>query len=244
MILLYIIASNFVISLASLIGVFTLSLKQEFLQKILLKLVALSSGALLGGAFLHLMPEGLEMMPSNKFFAIVLITLVVYLIIEKLLHWHHCHAGPQCPQHHIMGYMNLFGDAIHNFIDGMIIASTFVISVPLGITASLAIILHEIPQEIGDFGVLLYSSFSRAKALWANFLVSLMAIAGGIIGWALFSHIENITKYLLPIASAGFLYIALSDILPELRKEQKMSKFLWSLLFMFIGIGLLFLIKE
>ena len=243
MILFYIVLSTLIISLGSLVGIFTLSLKEEFLSKILLKLVALSSGALLGGAFLHLMPEGIEKLPSKLFFGITLVTLIIYLLIEKLLHWRHCHAGPNCPAHSF-GHMNLIGDAIHNFIDGLIIASAFIINIPLGITTAVAMALHEIPQEIGDFGVLLYAGFNKKKALILNFLVAQTVVLGGLVGWCLFAYVEDITKYLLPVASAGFIYIALSDILPELRKEKKMKNFIWSFIFMLLGIALLFLIKD
>lgn len=243
MTLFYIIISTLIISLGSLVGIFTLSLKAEFLNKILLKLVALSSGALLGGAFLHLMPEGVEQLPAEQFFGIALVTLIIYLLIEKLLHWRHCHAGPDCPIHSF-GYTNLIGDSIHNFIDGLIIASAFTLNVPLGITTTIAIALHEIPQEIGDFGVLLYSGFSKKKALILNFGVALIVVLGGLVGWLLSAYVEDITKYLIPVAAAGFIYIALSDILPELRKEKNMKNFIWSFIFMIIGIALLFFIRE
>ncbi|HOX41127.1 MAG TPA: ZIP family metal transporter [bacterium] len=141
----YILIASLFISLCAFAGVFTLSLKEKFLNKILLKLVALSSGALLGGAFIHLMPEGIEEFDNvQNFFYIILAALVIYLLIEKILHWRHCHAGGNCPIHSF-GYMNLIGDGVHNFIDGVIIASSFMVSIPLGITTAIAIALHEIP---------------------------------------------------------------------------------------------------
>lgn len=237
-----IIIATVLISFVSLVGVFLLSFKEEFLNKILLKLVALSSGALLGGAFIHLIPEGLKKMEAEPFLGIILISLILYLIIEKLLHWHHCHKGPRCPIH-TFGYMNLIGDAVHNFIDGLIIASTFIINIPLGITTAIAIILHEIPQEISDFGVLLYAGFEKKKAIAFNLLVSLAAVLGGLVGWILFIHIESVTAFLLPIAAGGFLYIALSDMIPELRKERNLNNFFIDLTVLLAGIALMILVK-
>lgn len=241
-IILYILTSTFIISLGALIGIFTLSMKEKLLDKILLSLVALSSGALLGGAFIHLLPEGIEKLDGELFFLMVLMALVVYLLIEKLLHWRHCHKGGKCPVHSF-GYMNLIGDAIHNFIDGLIIAATFLINVPLGVTTSIAIALHEIPQEIGDFGVLLYSGFKKTRALLLNFIVALTVVIGGIVGWILSGYIENITSFLLPIAAGGFIYIALSDLIPELRNQPKIKKFLVNFMFLLIGIGLMYAVK-
>lgn len=239
--LIYIIASTFLISLASLIGVFTISIKQKVLTKYLLFIISLSAGALMGGAFLHLLPEASEKLDSQLMFPIVLISFIVFFLIEKILHWRHCHNG-HCDVH-TFGYMSLFGDAFHNLIDGLMIAATFLIDIRLGITTSLAIALHEIPQEIGDFGVLLYSGFSRKKALLANFLVALTSVLGGFIGYFLFFHVENITAYLLPFTAGGFIYIAASDLLPEIRKELNFKKSMISFSIFILGIIIMYLFK-
>ena len=239
--LIYIIASTFLISLASLIGVFTLSIKEKTLSKFLLFLISLSAGALMGGAFLHLLPEASEKLNNGNMYPIVLFSFVLFFLIEKLLHWRHCHKK-NC-QVHTFGYMNLFGDAVHNFIDGLVIASTFIIDVKLGIITSFVIALHEIPQEIGDFGVLLYSEFSRKKALLANFLVALTAVFGGIFGYFLSFQIENITSYLLPFAAGGFIYIAASDLMPEIRKEASLKKSMLSFGVFLLGIVIMYVVK-
>lgn len=239
----FILGGTTLIALGALAGVFTLSLKPEFLSRILLGMVGLSSGALLGGAFIHLLPEGLEKMEPDKFFLIVLGTIVFYLLIEKILHWRHCHAGPGCPTH-AFGYMNLVGDAVHNFIDGLIIAAAFIVSPALGLSTVLAIALHEIPQEIGDFGVLLYAGFAQKKALLLNFLVALAVVAGGLTGWALAEKAGFLAAYLLPVAGGGFIYIALSDILPEMRKEASLKKFLSGFLFILVGIIIMFVFRD
>jgi len=239
--LIFIIISTFSISIASLVGVFTISIKEKALSKFLLFLVSLSAGALMGGAFLHLLPEASERLNATSLYWTALFSFVLFFLIEKILHWRHCHKG-HC-KIHTFGYMNLFGDAIHNFIDGLIIAGTFLIDMRLGIITSLAIALHEIPQEIGDFGVLLYSGFSRKKAIVSNFLVALTSVCGGLAGYFLAFQIENVTSYLLPFAAGGFIYIAASDLMPEIRKESNLKKSLISFAVFLLGILFMFLIK-
>ena len=240
-ILFYILISNFIISLISLIGIFTLMIKEKLLQKILLFLVSLSAGALMGGAFIHLLPEAQEKYRDGNMFLIVLLSFIFFFFVEKLLHWRHCHKG-EC-EIHTFGYMNLFGDAVHNFIDGLVIAATFLTDIKLGIATSLAVFLHEIPQEIGDFGVLLYSGFGRKKAIISNFLVALTAVLGGLIGYFLSFSIDRFTTYLLSFTAGGFIYIAASDLMPEIRKETNLKKSLVSFAVFIVGILLMFLVK-
>ncbi|PIP62625.1 ZIP family metal transporter [Candidatus Roizmanbacteria bacterium CG22_combo_CG10-13_8_21_14_all_35_9] len=240
-ILFYILISNFIISLISLIGIFTLMIKEKLLQKILLFLVSLSAGALMGGAFIHLLPEAQEKYRDGNMFLIVLLSFIFFFFVEKLLHWRHCHKG-EC-EIHTFGYMNLFGDAVHNFIDGLVIAATFLTDIKLGIATSLVVFLHEIPQEIGDFGVLLYSGFGRKKAIISNFLVALTAVLGGLIGYFLSFSIDRFTTYLLPFTAGGFIYIAASDLMPEIRKETNLKKSLVSFAVFIVGILLMFLVK-
>jgi len=219
---LWIMISTFIISLISFIGIFTLALKDKLLDKIVLFLVSLSAGALMGGAFLHLLPESVELREGLDVFLFVLIGFALFFLIEKVLHWRHCHKG-EC-QVHTFTYMNLIGDSIHNFIDGLIMATSFVISIPLGMTTTMAIALHEIPQEIGDFGVLIYGGFTKKKALVLNFLTALTAVLGGLIGFFISNMVENVKLFILPFAAGGFLYIAASDLIPEIRKETSLKK--------------------
>ena len=157
----WILASTIVISLISLIGIIVLALGIKRLEKRLLAFVALASGALLGGAFLHLLPEAMESTDSDSVFLWTLLALISFFIIEKIFQWRHCHKE-NC-EVHSFGYMSLFGDGVHNFIDGLIIAAAFLESTNLGLIVSLGVILHEIPQEIGDFSVLLLAGFSKKK---------------------------------------------------------------------------------
>jgi len=236
-----IIIATFLISLGALAGVFTLAMNENKLEKILLFLVSLSAGALMGGAFLHLLPEAAEKIEGGELFGIVLLSFVFFFIVEKVLHWRHCHKG-HCDIHSF-GYMNLFGDFVHNFIDGLIISAAFLTDVRLGIVSSLAIALHEIPQEIGDLGVLLYSGFKKGKALLANFLVALSVILGGVVGYFLSFQVEGLMAYLLPFAAGGFIYISASDLMPEIRKEQNLKKSMISFGVFLAGILMMYLAK-
>jgi zinc and cadmium transporter len=210
------------------------------MKKLMMGLVALSAGALMGGAFLHLIPESIEEFGSN-ILIYVLIGFTVFFLVEKILHWRHCHEV-DC-KIHSFAYMSLLGDAIHNLIDGLIIGVTFVVDTSLGVASTIAIILHEIPQELGDFAVLVHGGFSIKKALLANFLTALTAVLGGILGYFLITFTENAMMYLLPFAAGGFIYISASDLLPELRKEVNIVKAIINFLIFLIGIALMFIVK-
>jgi zinc and cadmium transporter len=237
-VLIWIIGATLLLSIISLVGVITLSIKHKSLEKILLLLVSLSAGALMGGAFFHLIPEALENSNPTNVFIAVIIGFSLFFLIEKVLHWRHCHKE-NC-QIHTFAYMNLFGDGVHNFIDGLIIAASFMIDIKLGIVTTMAVALHEIPQEIGDFGVLLHAGFSKFKALYYNFFIAITAVLGGIIGFILQGVTESFTSFLLPFAAGGFLYISASDLIPEIRKEMDMKKSLLNLLVFLIGISLMY----
>lgn len=231
-----IISSTIIISLISFVGILTLLIKKNFLQKILLVLVALSAGSLLGSAFLHLIPESIE--KTSYTFILVIAGFLVFFLIEKFLHWQHCHEE-HC-EVHTFAYMNLVGDFFHNFLDGLIIAGSFIISTPLGLATSLAIIIHEIPQEIGDFGVLIYGGFSRRKAVLLNFLIALTAVFGGVIGFFLSSASETFLSIIPAIAAGGFIYIAASDLIPELKDKPNS---LLNILIFILGILIMYGVK-
>jgi zinc and cadmium transporter len=237
----YILLATFIVSLFSFVGVLSLALKDKLLNKILLILIGLSAGALMGGAFLHLLPEAVENNSRLDVYLLVLVGFILFFLIEKVLHWRHCHKG-ECDVH-TFHYMNLVGDSIHNFIDGLIMAASFVVSLPLGMTTTIAIATHEIPQEIGDFAVLLYGGFSKKKAIVLNFLVSLSAVFGGIVGFLVSSYIEDIVLFILPFAAGGFIYIAATDLVPEIRKEMDMRKYMATLLVFICGILIMWVTK-
>ena len=206
-------------------------------------LVSLSAGALLGNAFLHLLPESVELFDNGKIIWLgVLGGILLFFILEKIIHWRHCHV-PTCDEHpHSLGVMNLIGDGLHNLIDGMIIAGAFLIDFRLGVITTVAVISHEIPQELSDFGVLIYAGYKVKKALWFNFISGLFSVLGAIIVIIIGGHIEGFANIIIPITAGGFIYIASSDLLPELKKENKIKNNLVQLLGIFIGIGVMILL--
>jgi len=239
--LLSIIIATFLITLCVWVAVIFLYLRKELLNKITLFLVALSAGALMGGAFLHLLPEASSEIEPNKLYLIVLIAFIFFFFMEKVLYWRHCHKG-KCKVH-TFGYMNLVGDALHNFIDGLVIASTFLIDFRLGVVTTLAIALHEVPQEIGDFGVLIYAGFKKKKALIINYIVALTVVVGGIVGYFMAQPLHQIIPYLLPFAAGGFIYIAASDLMPEIIRQEKLKKSIITFLIFIIGIAIMMAVK-
>ncbi|MFH0819391.1 MAG: ZIP family metal transporter [Patescibacteria group bacterium] len=237
------IIATFIVSLISLVGIIFITIKEEKLKKILLLLVGFSAGALMGGAFLHLIPEAVEKSGIEAVNIPVLVGFALFFVIERVLHWHHCHEDDGKCDVHVFAYTNLIGDGVHNFVDGLIIATSFVVDFHLGIATTFAVILHELPQEISDFGVLLYAGFSKAKALSYNFISALLAVLGAIAGYFLSNSAESFASWLLPFAAGGFIYIAASDLIPELHKEKNIHK-AWLSFFMFIlGVGFMWLFK-
>ncbi len=236
----WIIGATLFVSLISLIGIFTLSLTEKSLNKILLVLVGFSAGTLMGGAFLHLLPEALDTSSSGTTFNIFILGFILFFLLEKIL-WRHCHKD-NC-EIHTFAYVNLFGDATHNFVDGLIIAAAFLTNIPLGIATTLAVATHEIPQEIGDFGVLVYGGFGKQKALALNLVTALTALLGGVMGYYMSSYVDGTMIFLLPFAAGGFLYIAAVDLLPELHKETDKWKTTFSFVSFIVGIGIMWLLR-
>ncbi len=236
---LYSFISVFLISLVSLIGVFTLGIKTKSLKKILIHLVSFSAGALFGGAFFHLLPELVEEGFTIIISISILSGILIFFILEKVVHWQHCHM-PITKEHvHPFAYMNLVGDAVHNLLDGVIIASAYMINVSAGLATTIAVLFHEIPQEIGDFGVLLHGGFTKTKALLLNFLTALFAILGVAIVFLAKDMVDNIEFILVPIAIGGFIYIAGSDLIPELHKETGLKSSLIQIAAFIFGLVLM-----
>jgi zinc and cadmium transporter len=239
--LLYILLSVSIVSAISFIGVFTLAWKKNKLHDLLSSLVALAAGTMMGTAFLHLLPEAAENLDSHELFMMVLASFITFFAIEKFLHWRHCH-DDNCSTH-TYGRMSLIGDGVHNFLDGLIIAAAYVGGIEVGIATTIAVILHEIPQEIGDFGVLIKSGYTTRRALFLNFLGALTAVAGGVIGFMLAGEIEGFVKILTPFAAGSFLYIAATDLLPQLQEEKHRKKSLQSLAVFLVGVMLMFVLQ-
>lgn len=247
---LYVIISVIIVSLVSLVGIVSLLMGSKKLSKLLLSLVSLSAGTLLGGAFLHLLPEAVEHQGfSLGVSLLVLGGVLLFFITEKLVHMHKCHLPHEhkrpmlheSHKHHI-GVMNLLGDGVHNFVDGLIIAGSYIVSIPVGVAATIGIIFHEVPQEMADFGVLLYAGYSKMKALLLNFFIAAIAVIGAIVGLVLGSSSHQFAVDLLPFAAGGFIYIAGSILLPELLKECSWKESIIHLLFFLLGIGVMVLL--
>jgi len=243
----YIIAitASIVVSLISFVGAITLLMNEKVLNKVLVVLISFSAGVLIGGAFLHLIPEAIEHRGEKiNVFVYVIFGFVLFFILEKYLYWRHCHKGELCEIHtHPVVYLNLLGDGLHNFVDGVIIGSSFYVDIKIGIISTLMIILHEIPQELGDFGVLLYGGLTKFKALFYNFLSALAAVVGTVVGFFVSQNVHNVVVYLLPIAAGGFIYIAASDLVPAIQKQKELKSANISLVCFVFGITLMYVLK-
>jgi zinc and cadmium transporter len=239
----YTIISVILVSAISLIGIFTLFLNKNIPKKILLFLVSFAVGGLFGDAFIHLLPESFEKLGANLTSSLyIVIGILIFFVLEKFIRWRHCHIATPEGHPHPVAVMNLIGDGVHNLIDGMLIGASYIVSIPIGISTTLAIILHEIPQEIGDFGVLLHSGFSVKKAVAFNFLSAITSILGAIISLFAGSHIEGYSSILLPITAGGFIYIAGSDLIPELQHECKLSISILQFISIILGVGIMALL--
>lgn len=242
-VLIYSLLSAFIVSLLALLGIVTLALQEKLLKKILIFLVSFSAGGLIGSAFFHLLPETLAVNDNTLLvFVYLMIGFLAFFLIEKILRWHHCH-DEKCDSPMHIGYLNLFGDGMHNFIDGMIIVSAFTIDINLGLIVTLSIIFHELPQEIGDFGVLIYSGIKKSKAIFYNFIVALTSILGVLAGYFLINNLAGVNNFLIPAAAGGFIYIAASDLIPELHKETLTSKSILTFVTFVLALGLMLIFK-
>lgn len=233
----YAFVSVIIVSLVSLIGVFSLSLKEETVKKYINLFISLAVGALLGDAFIHLIPEVFENFSSSAFASLLIIFgILIFFIVEKFLHWHHHGEDTNEPNIHPVGKLLLFTDGFHNLIDGIIIGVSFLTSIPIGIATTLAVVFHEIPQEIGDFAVLIHSGYEKKKALWLNFFSALTAVVGVFLALIFGSIAETFSLWVLPIAAGGFIYIAVADLIPELHKTEGLKQSILQITTAVIGI--------
>lgn len=231
-------AATVAISLLAWIGVLALYLRDDLLDRLVLGLVALAAGALIGGAFFHLLPEaiaevGLDAMPSV--FLVVVAGFSAFYVLEALLGWHHHHAGHE---HEPVTTLVLVSDALHNFVDGVLLAGAFAAAVPLGLTTAGVVALHEIPQELGDFGVLVYGGYDRRRALVLNYLAQTSVVAGGVVGVFFAGAFAGVVAYLLAFAAGHFVYVASSDLVPELRDDD-VGRSLGHFGVFLVGVGLM-----
>ncbi len=228
-------------SLVSLLGIFFLLFEERRLRAALFFLVSVSAGALFGDAFIHLIPESFaNPLVSEAAPFLVLLGIAAFFALEKFLHWHHHHAEEEGPEHsaiHPVGPLVLTSDVLHNFIDGVIIAASFYISTAVGLATTIAVMFHEIPHEIGNVSLLIHAGFSRLRAVVFNCLSAVAAIVGALAVIVFAARAQSSVEYLIPFAAGSFIYIAGSDLVPELHKDVGLKKALWQLTGLFIGVA-------
>lgn len=240
---LYSIGSVVLVSLVSLVGIVALSVSESKLKRMVFVLVGLATGALFGDAFIHLLPEAFETFPDKVTgMAFVLVGIFAFFVLEKFLLWRHVHTVGCEETVRRVGAMNLVADGLHNLIDGMLIGASYLADIKIGVATTLAVVLHELPQEIGDFGILLHAGFSKSRALLFNFLSASLAILGAVIAMAIGARAASFSSFMLPITAGGFIYIAGSDLVPELHKECDPARSLLQLLALSVGVGLMLLL--
>lgn len=244
-----IIIASLLVSLISLIGLGVFS-KNRYSHRIMDAAIALAAGVLLGNVFLHMLPELMEMLIDSPYspqqISLWILFAIIFLFLtEQYLYWHHCH------RHHCenkdkhtdpTGINILIGDGLHNLVDGMVIAASFVVDASVGWMATLAIALHEIPQEIGDYSLLLHSGFSKLKALFWNFISGLIAIIGALITYY-YSQVAEQEIIFISLAVGSFLYVALSDIMPHLQEQKRVNQFTQVFWFV-LGLVVIFIVNK
>ena len=246
--LLYAILAVALVSVLSLIGIFAISLREKTLDRILFVLLSFSAGTILATAYLDLLPEAVELFGEGQLgTTVTYITLgfLAFFFLERFIYWYHGHVhGYESKVEEKMTvkrfvYLNVLGDAIHNLVDGMIITAAFLIAIPAGVTTTLAVIFHELPQEIGDFGVLVYGGFRRYRALAANFLTALTAFGGVMISYYFSAQIQNFAAYLIAFGAGGFIYLAASELIPEIQEERNIGKSISQFVLFILGLALI-----
>lgn len=216
---LYALLSVSIVSLLSLLGAVFISIQRKILMQFITYTLAFSSGVLLGSTFFELLPEGVELFPEGVF-TWTLAGFVSFFCLEKIIQWHHHVEGRHAHEDKPLAYLTLLGDGIHNFADGAVIAAAYLVSIPLGITTTIAIVAHEVPHELSDFLILIHSGLSNKRALLFNFLSATTAILGTVLVMVLSTEFADLERYLVPFAAGNFLYIAASDLIPELLTKR------------------------
>lgn len=233
----YTIISVIIVSLISMIGLITLALSKNTLDKLITYLVGFATGTLFGGALIHLLPQAYASNLNSLYVSLLTIGgVATFFIMEKFFRWRHCHQPTTKDHVHPLVPMNIFGDSMHNFIDGVLIAISYTVSIPLGIATTVAVLFHEIPQELSDFSIFIKGGLSVKKALMVNILSSSLSLIGALLALQLGKSIEGFTDALIPFTAGGFIYIAGSDLIPELHHNTELSKSLIQLLMLILGV--------
>jgi zinc and cadmium transporter len=238
--LIWILGSGILMSAIALIGSVTLFIREATLKKLLLPLVALAAGTLLGGALFHMIPASVDKLGNRlSIYVWILLGFAIFLGLEQFLHWHHCHRAPS--EHRPLTYLILIADGVHNFIGGLAVAGAFLIDVRVGISTWLAAAAHEVPQELGDFGILIHGGWRKGKALLYNFLSALTFLVGGIVAYGASFNFD--VTFLLPFAAGNFIYIAAADLIPEIKHEENARLNVVHFLSFLFGLALLLMVR-
>jgi len=245
--LINIIIATSVTSLFSLVGIYALSLKEKKLHSILLVLVAFSAGSILGAAYFDLLPEAIELVEESVVFIYITLGFILFFFLERFIYWYHGHGHEtdisaktaDRASNKGFAYLNLIGDGIHNFTDGMVIAASFLLGFSVGLATTVAVIFHELPQEMGDYGILVYAGFKRGRALLLNFVVALTVILGGISAVFFIETIEALSGLLIAFSAGGFIYLASSELIPKLHEEKNFKKSVVQFVMFILGISLI-----
>lgn len=236
---LWILLGGVAMTALALVGSVTLVLREHTLRKLLLPLVAFAAGSLVGGALFHMIPASLQTMSVMDTSTGIAVGFLVFFALEQFLHWHHCHRQfADCKKP--LTYLVLIGDGLHNFLGGLSIAGVFLVDVRLGIAAWLAAAAHEIPQELGDFGVLVHGGWRKRSALLLNLASGATFLAGGLVAYAASRAVD--VSWLVPLAAGNFLYIGASDLVPEVNKARTFSTNVLHFVMFAVGLGLLYAI--
>lgn len=244
-VILYSLGSVILVSIIAVLAIVPFLFKKKLPKSHLLILLSLSVGTLFGSVFIHFLPEAISHGYTLGLAINVLLGFLVFFVLERFIHWHHNHKKLNKCSESVHGHayhlapLNLIGDGIHNFLDGLVIAGSYVVSLPLGIAATISVIFHEIPQEVADFGILLYSGMSRMKAVFFNLLSAGTAIIGAVVGLVLAGRVEGFIHFIIPFAAGNFIYIAGSNLVPELHRHCRFRDTLLHLVAIIIGIGIM-----
>ena len=234
------ILATVVISLTGFIGFFTLSLSEKTIHRVLFVLVAYSAGTILGAALFDLLPEAVEHVDEALVFPIIAGGFVFFLFLERVIYWYHGHG--HIDEHDEkkvtkeFAYLNLIGDFIHNFIDGMVIAAAFINGFVVGLTTAIAVLFHELPQEMGDYGILVYAGIERRRALLLNFMAAISVVVGGAFGSLFITSVEELSGWMVAFSAGAFLFLAASELIPEMLKEDDQRRAVIQLVIMVLGM--------
>jgi zinc and cadmium transporter len=240
-----IVLATFVVSLFSLSGIFMLSLNEERLHSILFFLLAFSAGSIFGAAVFDLLPEAVELVDGRVVFLYIAFGYLAFYFLERFIYWYHGHGHHEDMEFEAeetrgFAYLNLLGDGVHNFIDGMVIAASYTVSFQVGLVATIAVIFHELPQELGDYGILVYAGFDRVRALTLNFVVALSVVGGGVFATFFLETVEALSGVLIAFSAGAFLYLAASELVPELQHERDFRRSLIQFVVFILGMALIY----